>query len=222
MEIASIVLEYVKAIIWPVFALIFVLLFRTKINVALGRLKGADLPGGVSLNFSEEIREAQELSREVKSTSDQKEKGKKTPSIPITEANARMLSLNLQPTPSGLDFDRYRILADEDPNLALAGLRMEMEIIAHNVAKGFKVEIDKHVSAGLLFRKLYDRHAISTDQYQLAQKVLKLCNAAVHGIRVSREEANNIIDSAAILAEQYIDWLSWGFEDGWQPTSSGK
>lgn len=52
---------------------------------------------------------------------------------------------------------------------------------------------------------------------QLAMKVLQVCNAAVHGTPVTREEAGEVIGVAEVLADQYLAWLSWGFDDGWTP-----
>jgi hypothetical protein len=216
--IARLVLEYTQALVWPLVAVIAMLLFRKHLVVVLQRLKGADLPGGVSLDFNEEIRDAKELSREVQDAPPH-EKDKGQPSIPLTEANARMISVGLQPSPSGLDLSYYRNLARQDPNVALAGLRMEVEILARNLAKGFGIEIQRRDSAGMILRRLHDNHAITLQQNQLAQKIVQLCNAAVHGTRVSREEADEIIDLAMVLGEQYVRWLSWGFNDGWQPAA---
>jgi hypothetical protein len=113
--------------------------------------------------------------------------------------------------------NRYFDLAQQDPNLALAGLRMEVEILARNLARGFKLDISPRDSAGVLLRRLLDRNAITADQYGLAQQIVRLCNAAVHGTRVSREEAEAVIDAAKVLAKDYLAWLSWGFADGWTP-----
>lgn len=218
MEVARLVLEFIQTLVWPVVALVAIIIFRKPIVAILNRLKGADLPGGLSLNFEEEIRDARELSREVQS--EKPPEGKRSaPSFPLTEANARMISLGLQPSPSGLDTNQYRSLAEREPNLALYGIRMELEIQARNLAKGFDVPTERHDSAETLFRKLHDHHAITLQQLQLAQKIIRLCNAAVHGITVvSREEAESIIDVAKVLADQYVAWLSWGFDDGWQPS----
>lgn len=66
-------------------------------------------------------------------------------------------------------------------------------------------------------RRLYDHNAITSEQMQLAQKVLEVCNAAVHGQPVSHEQAKSVIQSVEVLADWYLAWLSWGFDDGWEP-----
>lgn len=216
MQIARLVLEYIRALIWPALAILLFVVYRKAIVTILDRLKGASLPGGVSLDFEQEIKDAKQLSREVKGEG-KGGKGETKPSIPLTEANARMLNLGFQPSPSGLSLTYYRNLAEEDPNIALAGLRMEVEVLARNLAKGFKVEVKPRDSANTLLRKLHENGAVTIEQFQLAQKIVQLCNAAVHGKTVSREEAESVIDVAKVLADQYVAWLSWGFPDGWQP-----
>ena len=138
----------------------------------------------------------------------------------MTEANARMIKLGLQPSPSGLDMAYYRNIAAQDPNLALAGLRIEIDIIAKNLARGFHIEVGSHDTGARLLQRLRDAGAITTEQLQLTLKVLRLCNAAIHGEIVSREQADEVIDLANTLRDQYLRWLSWGFGDGWQPTGS--
>ncbi|MDV3349571.1 hypothetical protein QGP82_12775 [Leptothoe sp. LEGE 181152] len=54
-------------------------------------------------------------------------------------------------------------------------------------------------------------------QAQLIQKILKLANAGIDGTSASYREASQIINIAGVLVNQYIAWLSWGFDDGWQP-----
>ena len=221
METAQLILEYIQALIWPGIVIVGILIFRKPLVAIFSRLKAAGFPGGVSFDFEKDIRNAEDLSREVSTSESRRESGAR-PNIPLTEANARMLSLGLQPSPSGLDLTYYRNLAEQDPNVALAGLRMEVEGMARNLAKGFNVPVAQRDSAGALLRKLSSQGAITIEQFQLTQKIVRLCNAAVHGRTVSREEANSVIDVAMVLADQYIVWLSWGFPDDWKPSAQGE
>lgn len=222
-EDAKLVLALVQAIAWPLTVLIIAFGFRKELVTIIGRLKKADLPGGVSLDFAEEVAEARQLSREVEAQPLPKPSlapKAQLPSIPLTEANARMLSLGLQPSPSGLDLDHYRNLAAQDPNVALAGLRIEIEILARNLAKGFNVPVSSRDSGSRLLRKLLEARAITEDQWKLLQKVLRLCNAAVHGSPVSKEQADSVIGAGEVLVQQYLEWLGWGFSDGWEPAKA--
>ncbi|OIR23921.1 hypothetical protein BTHERMOSOX_1293 [Bathymodiolus thermophilus thioautotrophic gill symbiont] len=72
-------------------------------------------------------------------------------------------------------------------------------IISKNLAKGFGVSIDPKRDSGIrLLRKLVEEDAISDDQFQLAVKIMNVCNKAVHGEHVSYEQALSIIDSADV------------------------
>src|SRR5208337_2110036 len=149
MEIAKLVLEYVKALAWPLTVIALSLSFRSEIKRLLARLRKAALPGGVSVDLGEEVREVRQLSEKVESAPT--EERKKKPGIPLTEANARMMKLGLAPMLSGLDIAYYRSMAQTDPVLALAGLRIDLETMMRNVAIGFKLQ---STSAGPIPRLL--------------------------------------------------------------------
>jgi hypothetical protein len=46
MEIAKLILEYVRALVWPLTVLSLLLFFRSEIKRVLARLKRLGLPGG--------------------------------------------------------------------------------------------------------------------------------------------------------------------------------
>src|SRR5258708_19539898 len=124
---------------------------------------------GVSLDFDAELQEAKLISKQVEQAT---ENGTQRPNIPMTEANARMIKLGLQPSPSGLDVSYYRNLAIQDPNIALAGLRIEIDILARNLARGFKIQFYPHIIGIRLLQRLRDAGAITPEQLQLASKIL--------------------------------------------------
>jgi len=70
-------------------------------------------------------------------------------------------------------------------------------------------------------KRLLDASAITDDQFVLGKRVFSLANQAVHGRTVSRREAEEIIDAAQVLVDNYLAWLSWGFDDPWRPLGSG-
>jgi len=140
------------------------------------------------------------------------------PSIPLTEANARMIKLGLSPMLSGLDIAYYRSKAESDPVLALAGLRIDLEMMMRNVTVGFKLQFAASGPIPRLLGRLKEAGAITPDQMQLAQKIFNVCNQAMHGRFVSRQEAEEVIEAAEVLFRQYLAWLSWGFNDNWKPS----
>jgi hypothetical protein len=218
MELAKLVLEFVKALAWPVAALVIALIFRREIRAIIARIRKAALPGGVSIDFEEQILETKELATRIEATLPPPNRPQ-TAVVPLTEANSRMISLGLKPAPSGLDLSYYRSIAARDPTLALAGLRIELEILIRNLAKGFKIEVPPHESPSRVLRRLLDASAITEDQFALGKQVLSLANQAVHGRAVSHREAEEIIEVAQVLVDDYRAWLSWGFDDGWESSN---
>ena len=221
MEMAKIILQYIQALIWPGIVVFIAILFKNDISALLGRIKSAKLPGGVSFDLNEKIQEVKVLSNEVQETvSAKQEEHKGKPTIPLTEANARLIQLGLQPSPSGIDMSYYLQFAHQDPNLALAGLRIDIDILVRNLAKGFGLSIDsKRSSTRQILKMLLDTEAIYKSQYELAAKILNVCNQAVHGTPITYDQARSVIKSTEALVADYIDWMSWGFDDDWQPLS---
>jgi len=217
MEIAKLALEYVKALAWPLTVLFLSLLFRSEIKRVFARLRKAALPGGISVDLQEEIREVKQLSEKVESAPPPEDR-RRAPGIPQTEANARMIQLGLRPSPSGLDLSYYREIAERDPILALAGLRIELETWFRNVAQGFKVDTRPFDSMNRVLARLRDANAVTPDQVMLARRVLSFCNQAIHGGDVSKDQALEVIGAAGVLARDYLAWLSWGFGDNWRPS----
>jgi hypothetical protein len=220
MEVAKLILEYVKALIWPTAAFILALMFKPEIRAVLARIRKAALPGGVSVDFENQILETKELATRVE-TAQPPPNRPQPAALPLTEANSRMIALGLTPTPSGLDMNYYKAIALRDPTLALAGLRIELEILIRNLAKGFKIDFSASESPTQLLRRLRTAAAITTDQFALGRKILSLANQAVHGSTVSQRESEEIIDAAKALVDDYLAWLSWGFGGDWKPPHKG-
>ncbi len=222
MELAKIILEYLKVLIWPCVLLFLFIYLREHLEELLSRIKSAKLPGGVSFELDSKIREVKDLSDIVQEkTLEKKKEHQNKPPLEYTKANLRLVELGLRPSPSGMDMNYYRDIAKGNPNLALAGLRMEIEVLIKNLASGFKIEFDeKRYGGARLLKLLLENHAILEGQYQLATKVLSLCNKAVHGDKVTEEQAASIVDSADALIDDYLAWLSWGFDGEWSHSSN--
>jgi hypothetical protein len=213
MDEARLVLEYLQALVWPAVAVLLALLFRREVRGVLARLRKVDLPGGVSAEIADAADEAQRLSKELPPPKPPVERASQ-PSVPLSLANQRMLELGLSPSPSGLDLGYYREIARGDPNLALAGLRMEMEAMLRNVAKGFGVVLGGAPSVMEMTRRLYGASALTGEQRDLIVLVADVCNRAVHGVPVTPDLATQVLDSAEVLRDYYLSWLSWGFPPG--------
>jgi hypothetical protein len=218
MDVAKLILEFVKALVWPLTALMLALLFRTPISAVLTRLRKAGFPGGVSIELQEEIQEAKLLAKQVEAQPTPANRPKRS-AVPQTEANARMISLGLKPTGSGLDMSYYREIAQSDPTLALAGLRIELEVLINNLAAGFKLEPRRREPVSSLLKRLREHNSVTSEQVDLARKIFAICGKAIHGQAVTQEEAFDVIDAAEVLAKDFLAWLSWGFDDNWKPAA---
>lgn len=214
-DVAEMALGYFEVLVWPAVVVFVVIKFKSSIEDLVARIKKASLPGGLSFDLEQKIEEVKKTSRSVKAQLTAAQ-GKSGQSIPVTEANERLIDLGLKPSPSGLDMTYYRDIAEQDTNLALAGLRIEVDVMARNLARGFDINLSEKESGARLIRKLFDQGAITRDQLNLALQIWSLASEAVHGQFVPYDEAQDIFDAAEVLADQYIFWLSWGFNDGWE------
>lgn len=133
----------------------------------LGRLfKAVELPGGVKVEFAELQRAQQEAE------------------------SAGLLA------GEGANRDgkaSSRLLPTDDPNLALAGLRIELERRLHKVAERHGIPANRR-SVGLLIHDLHNRNLLSREQSSILADLLPSLNAAVHGARVDPRASAWAID----------------------------
>ena len=221
MEVAELILEFLKVLIWPVATVLLLREFRKELISMLPRLREAKLPGGVSLSFEAELNQAKEISEAVREAPPPKPP-KQLPRPQATDQgpNSRLVDLGLAPSPSNLDLNYYRAIAQQDTNLALAGIRMELETAARNLAKAYSVAVKENDSISALYSRLQSAGAMYSDQAELTRKVLRLCNLAVHGQPVSTTQAEEVISLAGLLISDYVAWLSWGFENEAGPNAA--
>lgn len=211
MELAKLILEYVKALAWPFTAIALGLVFRKSLVGILARLEKASLPGGVSLNFDKQIQQVENLSQKLL------EAPAATPletevRLSPNDANKKMIELSLEPMKSGLEIEYFRNLAKVDTTLALAALRIELESLFKNmIAKTYgedSTSIRSNVSAIAMTKTLAENRLIPADEANLANKILRLCNQAIHGRKVTQDEADTVIMSSAYIFGMYRKWLS--------------
>lgn len=129
----------------------------------------------------------------------------------MVNVNDRLKELGLKPSPSGLAINYYEKIADIDPKLALAGIRIDLELMLKNLSKGFNVSINKNDSIFRMTKILRDGNAITDNQYHLIQKLIRISNAAIHGKDVTRPQANDVFKIMDILIKDFVSWLEWGF-----------
>jgi hypothetical protein len=103
----------------------------------------------------------------------------------------------------------YVTLAREDPNLALAALRLEIEKRLRLAAQKRGLAVDL-LSVGPLLRQLQDLGMITEDEHRVLGDLLSLLNRAVHGADVDSKAA----DWAVNVGSQLLAALDqrWGLK----------
>lgn len=98
---------------------------------------------------------------------------------------------------------RLYLLFNEDPNLALAYLRMEIEKRLREIALKRRLDVEMHPLSYLL-RNLLTQKIIDREEFDALQTVIRICNKAVHSEKVNPEIAFKIIDIGIRLLN-YLD-----------------
>jgi hypothetical protein len=82
----------------------------------------------------------------------------------------------------------FQIVADEDPNLALAGLRIEIERRLGRLAEGANLGNSK-VSIGRLLRVLGEKGILTQEQQSVLADMVGLLISAAHGAVADQQAA---------------------------------
>lgn len=101
----------------------------------------------------------------------------------------------------------YISVAPEDPNLALAGLRIDIERRLRAIAKAKGIDTERQ-TIGQLLRRLSANEAISEEQYSVLSDLIALLNRAVHGAEVEPGAAQWAIDIGPGLLAAFDERLA--------------
>ncbi|MGH0030469.1 MAG: hypothetical protein ACQGVC_11810 [Myxococcota bacterium] len=205
MEVATIVLEYLKVLAWPCVVAVAIGVFRSEIRLLVRSLQRLRLPGGTELDWKEQVGRAE-------AAADRIQAGTGPPEQPRASEEIQHLlrksdALGLLSSPSDLNFSYYLGLCEADPNLALAGLRMELERLLHNIARLSGMGQDSS-TAWRLSGLLRANNILPEDQFQLLRSIIRVANSALHGSDIVREDAERVIDSAGAFLRYYLAWLA--------------
>lgn len=102
--------------------------------------------------------------------------------------------------------DAIKSLAESDPVIALAKIRIEFEKTLGQIARFNSIEI-KSPALGLLVNKLANQEILSHDLGKALREVISVCNRAIHGETISEEGAQAIVDVGVELLEE-LYWLA--------------
>jgi hypothetical protein len=87
----------------------------------------------------------------------------------------------------------FQLVAKEDPKLALAGLRIEIEKRLTEIAESNNIRTEK-VGVGRLLKILGERQSLSQEERSVLADMVGLLNAAVHGGEIDGRAAEWALD----------------------------
>lgn len=99
-----------------------------------------------------------------------------------------------------------KALAESDPVIALAKIRIELEKVLGQLARFNSITV-RNLSLGIIVNKLTNQEVINHDIGKALREVIALCNRAIHGESLSEEGARTIIDVGINLLEE-LYWLA--------------
>lgn len=157
-------------VLWPkitIDAITVFLLIVALVPWLFPLLKSLELPGGWKIEF-QELEKARKKAEKAGLLS-KKNRKKKAPSY------------------------SFESILDKDPNLALAGLRIELEKRLVQIAKLNKLDVNR-ASVGQLLRLLNQKQILTPEESSALADMSGLLNAAVHGADVDKRAADWAID----------------------------
>lgn len=103
--------------------------------------------------------------------------------------------------------DAIRDLANSDPVIALAKIRIELEKVLTRLARITLTET-KRSPLGALVNKLMNHEIISSQVGKSLSEVINICNRAIHGEFISEEDADTIVE----LGIELLEDLYWDIQ----------
>ena len=186
--------------LWPNLFLVdgisILILFILSIPYLAFFLRKAKFPGA-EFEFKDEIDKTKDLVKKSieKSRKDNQANGRKT------------LYFEHLKTESNRD------LLDADPVLALAALRIEIEKKLKMALKIVDFKGDNRLSISRLIEIFHKKNVLKYEQIKALRKIINMCNKAVHGFSISKDEANNIIGLTEELNKSFAVGYSLDFTD---------
>lgn len=104
--------------------------------------------------------------------------------------------------------DSIRELAESDPVIALAKIRIELEKVLLRLARTSSI-VTKRATLGALIQKLSNQEIISIQVGKSLREVVSICNRAIHGELISAESAGTIVELGIDLIEE----LYWDIQE---------
>lgn len=208
MSVPELILAYLQVLAWPLVAVLILWSFRNEIRTLLNRLSRVALPGDVEFDFSAAVQDVAQLSQVVESeVQADSASGEAQPMLRLADANRKLVQMGLKPLVSEFSMAYYRDLALRDPTMALVALRLDLEGQLKNLAQWYGLPIQSGFSVEQLSQDLKAINVMTPDYQALMEKIMHLCQQAVHH-PVSYQEASAVIAISTTLRNQFLTWLA--------------
>ena len=208
-EIASL-LEH---LVWPITISGWLYAFRSQFKMLLEEVGGVlSKANQLQLEFKGARLSAIEVQKEIKEAQKIAEQDSTSVTPIDIDINARLIKYGFQPVPDNLNFSLYDDLLDKDPTIVLMAIRRDLEIVTQNLGKAFGITKSNepfHTYVDRLLRT----GAIDHNQGMLIQRIYSVCSTAIHGLPITRVQAQEVLSIAQILKNQFINWLNLHFPD---------
>ncbi|HUG00632.1 MAG TPA: hypothetical protein VML95_02080 [Longimicrobiales bacterium] len=164
--------------------------------------KSIELPGG----FKIELQHVQRATRRVVGA---EPTGEPLPA-PVGATGSETTRTVARPGVVVVDHESWladlEALARQDPNLSLVALRIEIESMLRNIARGHHLEWERR-SAGRLLSQLHEAGIFSGDLVAGLRDLISLGNQAAHGTEVTPEAAEWALDHAGAILGRLTGYL---------------
>ena len=153
-------------------------------------LKSLEVPGIAKVEFKYEIEEVTQKAEDAGLLS------KKT-----NPESARYGVVNILPSKRTDSKDElkpeylFQQIAENDPNLALADLRIEIEKKLNFIAKCYDLKIRNSLSVDIILEFLYNEDILSLEEKSVISELINLLNKAVHGAEIDKSTAHRAIST---------------------------
>ena len=207
MSIWEFILRLFDSGIWPAVVLFMLLFYRSDISRLVLAIKQLKLPGGTEVTIGELVEEVEESAAKAQSASES------TIDEPIKSEIRKLLDKaqadRISQSIVSFDLEYYKTLALQDPNLALAGLRMGMERVLSDMADRLGISQKPHqVTTARVAKVLASRNELPNELRTLLRELQAISNQAVHGMQITSAEAIRTINAAEPLRTYYLSWLA--------------
>jgi hypothetical protein len=162
------ILAFIIALIhitWPDLSIDYITLTLFIIAIfpwSVPLLKSLEFPGGLKIEFNNELEK--------------------------TTKRAEKAGLISEDIPESPQYS-FQLVADQDPNLALAGLRIEIEMRLNEIAKRRKIS-SRNKGVSQLLSLLAESGILSDEEKSVLGDLIGLLNKSVHGLEVDNKSAD--------------------------------